>query len=414
MKHLYIKIFLVILVIVSCSKDSDEGYSESNSQTNVQTSTNNSTGTTTGSSTGTSTGSSTGTSTGSSTGTSTGTSSQADTFDRGSILANYSENIIIPRYNTFKSSMDNLKNSIETFVNTPNSDNYDALQSDWIDSYKKWQYVEVFNISKAEEIMYGLTMNTYPVSKERTDNNIDQGKTDLTNPNDWSAQGFPGIDYMLHGIAETKDAVIELYNSDSKYGNYLLTLGSVMSENTINVVDDWDTYKDVFNSSFDNTATSAFNMMVNDFVFYFEKGLRTNKIGIPAGRFSNNPLPDKIEAYYYSLNSFGNLSKTLALEARQGVEDVFLGKNAEGTEGPSYKTYLDYLDSDIGSAIVTKLQDAKDKLNELDENFLNQIESNNTLMLEAFDKLQTIVVNLKTDMLSNFNIAVDYTDADGD
>ena len=310
--------------------------------------------------------------------------------------------------------MDNLKNSIETFVNSPNSDNYDALQNDWIDSYKKWQYVEVFDISKAEEIMYRLTMNTYPVSKERTDNNIDQGKTDLTNPNDWSAQGFPGIDYMLHGIAETKDAVIELYNSDSKYGNYLLTLGSVMSENTINVVDDWDTYKDVFNSSFDNTATSAFNMMVNDFVFYFEKGLRTNKIGIPAGRFSNNPLPDKIEAYYYSLNSFGNLSKTLALEARQGVEDVFLGKNAEGTEGPSYKTYLDYLDSDIGSAVVTKLQDAKDKLNELDENFLNQIESNNTLMLEAFDKLQTIVVNLKTDMLSNFNIAVDYTDADGD
>ena len=390
MKYKTLKILFSLLVIVACSKDSDEDYGQSNSQTNVQTSTNTSTGT------------------------STGTSSQADTFDRGSILANYSENIIIPRYNTFKSSMDNLKNSIETFVNSPNSDNYDALQNDWIDSYKKWQYVEVFDISKAEEIMYRLTMNTYPVSKERTDNNIDQGKTDLTNPNDWSAQGFPGIDYMLHGIAETKDAVIELYNSDSKYGNYLLTLGSVMSENTINVVDDWDTYKDVFNSSFDNTATSAFNMMVNDFVFYFEKGLRTNKIGIPAGRFSNNPLPDKIEAYYYSLNSFGNLSKTLALEARQGVEDVFLGKNAEGTEGPSYKTYLDYLDSDIGSAVVTKLQDAKDKLNELDENFLNQIESNNTLMLEAFDKLQTIVVNLKTDMLSNFNIAVDYTDADGD
>ena len=390
MKYKTLKILFSLLVIVACSKDSDEDYGQSNSQTNVQTSTNTSTGT------------------------STGTSSQADTFDRGSILANYSENIIIPRYNTFKSSMDNLKNSIEAFVNSPNSDNYDALQNDWIDSYKKWQYVEVFDISKAEEIMYRLTMNTYPVSKERTDNNIDQGKTDLTNPNDWSAQGFPGIDYMLHGIAETKDAVIELYNSDSKYGNYLLTLGSVMSENTINVVDDWDTYKDVFNSSFDNTATSAFNMMVNDFVFYFEKGLRTNKIGIPAGRFSNNPLPDKIEAYYYSLNSFGNLSKTLALEARQGVEDVFLGKNAEGTEGPSYKTYLDYLDSDIGSAVVTKLQDAKDKLNELDENFLNQIESNNTLMLEAFDKLQTIVVNLKTDMLSNFNIAVDYTDADGD
>jgi hypothetical protein len=262
--------------------------------------------------------------------------------------------------------------------------------------------------------MFGLKMNTYPVSKERTDNNIDEGKTDLTNPNDWSAQGFPGLDYMLHGIAETKDAVIELYSSESKYGNYLLTLGSVMNENTIQVVDDWTTYKDVFNSSVDNTATSAFNMMVNDFVYYFEKGLRTNKIGIPAGRFSSTPLPDKIEAYYYSKNSFGNLSKTLALESRKGVEELFLGLNSDGVEGPSYKSYLDYLETEIGTSVKTKLEEATLSLNDLQDNFLTQIAENNTLMLVAFDALQTIVVNLKTDMLSNFNIAVDYTDADGD
>ena len=411
MKHLYIKIFIALLVIVSCSKDSDEDYGQNSSQSNVQTTTNSSSGSTTGTTTGTTTDTTTGTTTGTTTDSS---SSQGDTFDRGSILANYSENIIIPRYNTFKSSMDILKNSIETFVNSPNSDNYDALQSDWIDSYKKWQYVEVFNISKAEEIMYGLTMNTYPVSKERTDNNINEGKTDLTNPNDWSAQGFPGIDYMLHGIAETKDAVIELYNSESKYGDYLLTLGSVMNENTIQVVDDWTTYKDVFNSSFDNTATSAFNMMVNDFVYYFEKGLRTNKIGIPAGRFSSTPLPDKIEAYYYSKNSFGNLSKTLALESRKGVEELFLGLNSDGLEGPSYKSYLDYLESEIGSSVKTKFEEAALRIDDLKHNFLTQISENNTLMLVAFDALQTIVVNLKTDMLSNFNIAVDYTDADGD
>ena len=411
MKHLYIKIFIVLLVIVSCSKDSDEDYGQNSSQSNVQTTTNSSSGSTTGTTTGTTTDSSSSQGTGTTTDSS---SSQGDTFDRGSILANYSENIIIPRYNTFKSSIDILKNSIETFVNSPNSDNYDALQSDWIDSYKKWQYVEVFNISKAEEIMYGLTMNTYPVSKERTDNNINEGKTDLTNPNDWSAQGFPGIDYMLHGIAETKDAVIELYNSESKYGDYLLTLGYVMNENTIQVVDDWTTYKDVFNSSFDNTATSAFNMMVNDFVYYFEKGLRTNKIGIPAGRFSSTPLPDKIEAYYYSKNSFGNLSKTLALESRKGVEELFLGLNSDGIEGPSYKSYLDYLESEIGSSVKTKFEEAALRIDDLQDNFLTQISENNTLMLVAFDALQTIVVNLKTDMLSNFNIAVDYTDADGD
>ena len=187
-----------------------------------------------------------------------------------------------------------------------------------------------------------------------------------------------------------------------------------MSANTDIVVEDWETYKDSFNSSYENNATSAFNMMVNDFVFYFEKGLRTNKIGIPAGRFSSQPLPDRIEAYYFSKNGFGNISKVLALESRNGAEELFLGKDSSGNEGASYKTYLDYLETDIGSSVQTKLLSAKDAINALDDNFLDQINNNNTLMLVAFDALQTIVVNLKTDMLSNFNVAVDYTDADGD
>ena len=400
MKNLYIKLLLAVLIVISCSKDSDDMFDQSSSQIYQQTAGSNSSNTT-------STNSSSQT-------TSTNSSSQSETFDRGTILLNYSENIIIPRYNTFKLSMDNLKNSIETFKSSPTSESYDLLQNDWIDAYKKWQYIEMFNISKAEEIMYNLKMNTYPVSKERIDNNIDTEKTDLSNPNDWSAQGFPGLDYMMHGIAENKDAVIELYSTNSKYGNYLSTLGNLMSDITNSVVEDWSSYKDIFNTSIENTATSAFNMMVNDFVFYFEKGLRTNKIGIPAGRFSSLPLPEKIEAYYYSKNGFGNLSKTLVLEARQAATDFFTGSNSEGVRGPSYSTYLDYLETEIGPTVETKLEEAKVRLDILQDNFINQIDDNNNLMLQAFDALQTIVVNLKTDMLSNFNIAVDYTDADGD
>ena len=142
--------------------------------------------------------------------------------------------------------------------------------------------------------------------------------------------------------------------------------------------------------------------------------MRTNKIGIPAGRFSSTPLKDRIEAYYYSKNGFGNLSKELVLESIKGVEELFLGKDSNGNEGASYKSYLDYLETNIGSSVQTKLLSARDAIDTLDDNFLDQIDNNNTLMLVAFDALQTIVVNLKTDMLSHFNVAVDYTDADGD
>jgi len=161
-------------------------------------------------------------------------------------------------------------------------------------------------------------------------------------------------------------------------------------------------------------------MLTNDFVYYFEKGLRTNKVGIPAGVFSNIPLDINIEAYFSSINAIDNVSKDLLIEALNAVKLMFTGTSKSGTSGPSFKSYLDYTKTinnngvDIGAEIVSKISTAEQKIGELNDDFIYQINTDNTKMLATFDALQTIVVNLKTDMLSLFNVAVDYQDADGD
>ena len=341
-------------------------------------------------------------------------------FDRGAVMENYANNIIIPRYNDFKSELDKLKTEVIEFTQNPSTETHTSLSNQWLEAYKAWQYVEMFNIGKAEEIMYSNTMNTYPVNQERTIDNINSEKIDLSDPNDWACQGFPGLDFLIHGVAENLENILNLYNSDTKYGDYLIVVISNMSTNTNNVVDDWSSYKSEFISSTNNTATSAFNMLTNDFVYYFEKGLRTNKIGIPAGVFSNNPLDTKIEAYFASKNSFKDISKELITEALEAVKLMFSGTSKTGSVGPSYKSYLDYIKNinnngvDIGSEVMSKINTSNDRINDLDKNFIYQINNDNTKMLATFDALQKIVVNFKTDMLSLFNIAVDYQDADGD
>ena len=341
-------------------------------------------------------------------------------FDRGSVMENYANNIIIPRYNDFKLELDKLKTEVLEFTQNPSTETHTSLSNQWLEAYKAWQYVEMFNIGKAEEIMYSNTMNTYPVNQERTIDNIDSEKIDLSDPNDWACQGFPGLDFLIHGVAENLENILNLYNSDTKYGDYLIVVISNMSTNTNNVVDDWSSYKSEFISSTNNTATSAFNMLTNDFVYYFEKGLRTNKIGIPAGVFSNNPLDTKIEAYFASKNSFKDVSKELITEALEAVKLMFSGTSKTGSVGPSYKSYLDYIKNinnngvDIGSEVMSKINTSNDRINDLDKNFIYQINNDNTKMLATFDALQKVVVNFKTDMLSLFNIAVDYQDADGD
>ena len=63
-------------------------------------------------------------------------------------------------------------------------------------------------------------------------------------------------------------------------------------------------------------------MLINDYIYYYEKGLRANKIGIPAGRFSSTPLPDRVEAYYGRV-----YSRALAIEAANAVDNFFNGRS---------------------------------------------------------------------------------------
>ena len=346
---------------------------------------------------------------------------QVADFDRSSILKNYADNIIIPRYNNFKSDLDALKTVVDEFASTPNSENFDKVHNQWFKAYKTWQHVEMFNIGKAEQIMYFNTINTYPVDELRINENINSKRYDLSNANDWSSQGLSGIDYMLHGIEDNKEKIIQKYVDDTNYGDYLKNLLVIMTNNTDDIVQDWPTYKDTFVQSSGNSNSSSLNMITNDFVYYFEKGLRANKIGIPAGVYSGgNTLPSKVEAYYSSKNSFQDISKDLAKEAVIASENLFLGKSSNGVNGPSLKTYLDYIyNSDVNKEnlspiISSNFQKAKEEIDLLDSNFINQINNDKRKMLNAFDKLQAIVVNMKTEMLSLLSIQVDYIDADGD
>ena len=342
-------------------------------------------------------------------------------FDRSTILKNYVENIIMPRFNDFKVEIEGLKVSINDFTQTPNTSNLQKLHDSWLESYKKWQHIEMFNIGKAEELMYLQKMNAYPADNSRIEANVSSSKTDLTSANDFTSQGFPAIDYMIHGVATDFVSVSNIYANDSKYGDYLKVLVDVMIQNTGDIIQDWSSTKDSFIQSSGNSNTSSLNMVTNDFVYYFEKGLRANKIGIPAGRYSGgDALPSKVEAYYSSKNSFQDVSKILAMEAVVASENFFTGKSSTGAMGASLKTYLDYIHAsdvnkeNLSPLIISNFQEAKQAVNQLDANFINQINNDQLKMMNAFNKLQAIVVNLKTNMLSLLSIQVDYTDADGD
>ena len=349
------------------------------------------------------------------------TSSQNTTtttsFDHKGMLINWADNIIIPAITDFENSLIQLQETANTFTNDPAVENLTSLREIWLTSYSKWQYVEMFDIGVAEEIYFKNRMNLYPVNTGKVEDNISNQNYDLEISSNFSSQGFSTIDYLLFGIDDNDDNIISKYSDTNlNYGTYLGDIVDKMVDLTNQVKSQWESsYRESFIESTDNTATSSINLIVNDFIFYFEKGYRANKFGIPAGVFSGNPLPDRIESYYGE-----KYSKILALEAGNAIDQFFNGKNyLDSSEiGLSLNQYLDYLEDGVENKLSEKINNqlkiAKDKILELNDNFKTQIEDNNNQMLATYDAIQKTVVLLKVDMLQKLNISVDYADADGD
>ena len=327
---------------------------------------------------------------------------------KSEMLTNWADNFIIPSHSTLLNNLVYLEGAGNSFTNLPNQQNLDSLRTVFINAYMSWQYVEMFDIGPAEESYYKSKMNIYPTTISRIEINIQNENTDFNNSNNYSAQGFPALDYLLYGIETSDELIISKYNTDSKYLSYLSEIINQMLQNTYPIVEEWESYRNSFISSVENTATSSVNKMTNDFIYYYEKGFRANKFGIPAGVFSGGALPEKVEAYYNK-----NTSKALALESFQAIKNFY-----NGNGGVSLRQYISEVSTAEYSELSTDILDlfniAENLINGLDDNFYNQILTNNVQVLEAYDAIQQGTILLKTDMLSVLQIPTDYVDADGD
>ncbi|MGA8853830.1 MAG: imelysin family protein [Christiangramia sp.] len=334
-----------------------------------------------------------------------------DNFDRGAMLANWADNIIIPAYANFYASTNDLQEATATFTENPTEEGLIALRAQFENSYIDFQTVSMFDIGKAEELNYRRFLNTYPLNADAVESKIESETYNLELPSSYTEQGFPALDYLLNGIGETDAEIVAKYNSEN-YKNYLLDVATRINTLTQAVNDSWNgDYRDNFVSNISSSSTGSVDKFSNKYIMYFETFLRSGKIGYPAGAFTDSPSPINVESYYSE-----DLSKKLYLKAVQSSIDFFNGKYFGSSQtGSSYKLFLESMDrADLSDDILSQFSAIKSQASTLDASLKNQVETNNTLMLEAFDELQKEVVLLKLDMLQALSISVDYVDSDGD
>lgn len=357
-------------------------------------------------------------------------STTTDDFDRTALLNSIVENNILPAYADLDSKLESLQSDISAFVTNPEASALATVKESYLNAYKVWQHVQMFNVLLASETGYKEDMNTYPVDATEINSFLDgsfgQAISEInftaTSKND--AQGFPAIDYLINNGENSE--VIANFSSGDNAAEYieLLTLYiNRMIELTDAIIADWNTNKASFVADDTNTITSSFNLLINDYIFFIEKGFRESKIAFPAG------VRDNVVAYVLRVESFysADNSKVLFTEAYTAIQNVFTGTpyNSQNTTPVGIDDYLDavnaevYVDNEGNVALATYIKNNLFTnidviVDDLNANFVTQIEIDNTKMEATFNAIQDFVVALKVNALEAFSVDVDYVDSDGD
>lgn len=349
-----------------------------------------------------------------------GNNTDGDNYNRTALLTNWADNIIVPSYVNYQAKVQILVTDTNNFVAIPTEANLQTVRASWLEAYKGYQYISIYNLGKAEEINLTMASNTYPTNTIGIESNISSGSYDLGLLSQYDKQGFPALDYLINGLGTNDTSIVGFYATNANAVNYKQYLTAVVSKLKTNidaVVTDWNSnFRNSYVANNGTSVSSSVNKTTNLFVKNLEKDIRTGKLGIPAGVFSSGvKYPEKVEGYYKN-----DISKELLNVSIQASQDFFNGKHFNSTTtGEGLKTYLDYLnavrnDQKLSDIINNQFTTVFSVNTALANSFSEQVNTDNSKMIATYDALQQNVIYAKLDMMQALNITIDYVDGDGD
>jgi predicted lipoprotein len=341
-----------------------------------------------------------------------------EAFDRGVMLRNYTENLVVPAYKDLQNDVATLQQKADEFINDISDEKLQDLQNSWLETYKSFQYTNAYNFGPAGE--QGLNKSfteevaTFPVSISKVENILSTGNYNL---NDFSrdSRGFLTVEYLIFGkLNENNSDVLALFANNEIRRSFLIDCIANIKSRVDNVTNAWNaSFINSFVSNNGTDAGSSTSQFYNEFVKSYET-IKNFKIELPLGLRPGQTQaePQLVEALYSG--------KTLEItkEHLKSIENIYHGRTKNGTDGIGFKEYLDNVTNgkQLVQSTLTQLEAVKNTLNAIPDNppISEQI-INNPQYVEAFGvELQKHTRFFKSDMSSLLGIAITYSSGDGD
>ena len=341
-------------------------------------------------------------------------------FDREVMLQNIGENLVVPAYDSLKIEVGQLSASTAAFTANPDSIQLAELQQAWKNALLAWQKASAYELGPAEQEVLRSSLNTFPTDTIQIQSNVQSGTYNLGTADNIDAKGFPALDYLLFGLAESNALILNQYTTDSSAANrkaYLEALVSEIKTKTDAVAQAWSptggNYLATFISKNGTDIGSSTGQLVNQLNFDLEI-IKNAKIGIPLGKKTlGTPMPEKVEGYY------SGMSVIFASEQLKALENIYLGRDLSGSEGKGFDDYLEALDAKhngnpLNTTIKTQFTSARQALNAVPDPLAGTILTNPAIVDKAYVEIQKLVVLLKSDMPAALGVSITYQDNDGD
>lgn len=338
---------------------------------------------------------------------------------RRPVLENLASTVIIPGYQNLHSLVTKLDQSVKDFTAGPNAENLTSLRGDFMDAYAAWQKVSFLEFGPAFSQTLRAELNTFPTDNFSIDNAVQSGDFSFTGFSTQNRRGLPAMDYLLYGVADSDEGILEKYSTDSnaeKRKEYLLTVSQLILTKVDLVYNQWlptgGNYQEEFIQSDGTDVGSSFGEMVNAMSQYLERFTRDARIGIPLGKRSQGVIiPRNVEAYYSSQ------SIPLFQEHVSGMKDYYHGKGGS-QDSKGFYEFLQEIKAGEDERLAQRISDQFDlilsRLDQVPSPLAETIRTNPAPAEAAHVELQKLVILLKTEFSSALGVLITYQDNDGD
>ncbi|RJE70386.1 imelysin family protein [Reichenbachiella sp. MSK19-1] len=331
-----------------------------------------------------------------------------DNFDRGLILNNLTDNIILPAWNDFASSTSDCQAKFATFQSNLDNQSLAELRTAWLTARLSWKNCEPFKFGPLESSGVENAVDLWPINVDGIETTSEDASSTNVNIIPSDRKGFAAIEYLLFNLSDEETL---LAFQDTNRLTFLGLLIDNLNAIAVQMKNTWsDSYAAAFKADLGNGAGASTTLLANELIYHVEviKNYRlATPLGIRSG--SETPLPKTLESYY------AHESKALIAQSLVITKRVFTGGDGSGFD--DYLNELKIEDSDgqaLSAVIVNLIDKCQADLTAISGTMQEAITSDKAAVELLYNDLQELTLLIKTDMMSQLGLLVVFSDNDGD